>query len=207
MGDLPGPGIEPESPALAGRFLTTGPPGKSCQYFLVWFPRPQLDTSVPFWLHLHSSPFKPTCLHFSAYVPSFLSLMSLLIWFCAYFHLDHPTIFLQFLLQSLLFFRIRIKCHFLLDTLKISSTGQDLSPSLSLARLLYFQATGALVFSYAWGAAFEELEQCLVSSRSLPKFIGLGWMITGELVVQCDEKWSIVGVILSKKPEKIDIQI
>ena len=27
--DLPGPGIKPMSPALAGRFLTTGPPGKS----------------------------------------------------------------------------------------------------------------------------------------------------------------------------------
>ena len=27
--DLPGPGIEPMSPALAGRFLTTGPPGMS----------------------------------------------------------------------------------------------------------------------------------------------------------------------------------
>ena len=26
---LPGPGIEPVSPALAGGFLTTGPPGKS----------------------------------------------------------------------------------------------------------------------------------------------------------------------------------
>ena len=29
MWDLPGPGIEPASPALAGRFLTTAPPGKS----------------------------------------------------------------------------------------------------------------------------------------------------------------------------------
>ena len=28
MWDLPGPGIEPVSPALAGRFLTTAPPGK-----------------------------------------------------------------------------------------------------------------------------------------------------------------------------------
>ena len=28
MCDLPGPGIEPMSPALAGRFLTTVPPGK-----------------------------------------------------------------------------------------------------------------------------------------------------------------------------------
>ena len=29
MGDLSGAGIEPTSPALAGRFLTTEPPGKS----------------------------------------------------------------------------------------------------------------------------------------------------------------------------------
>ena len=27
-GDLPDPGLEPESPALAGRFFTTEPPGK-----------------------------------------------------------------------------------------------------------------------------------------------------------------------------------
>ena len=30
--DLPRPGIAPMSPALAGGFLTTGPPGKSCVY-------------------------------------------------------------------------------------------------------------------------------------------------------------------------------
>ena len=30
MWNLPGPGIKPVSPALAGGFLTTGPPGKSC---------------------------------------------------------------------------------------------------------------------------------------------------------------------------------
>ena len=29
MWDLPGPGMEPVSPALAGGFLTAGPPGKS----------------------------------------------------------------------------------------------------------------------------------------------------------------------------------
>ena len=28
MWDLPGPGLEPMSPALAGRFSTTAPPGK-----------------------------------------------------------------------------------------------------------------------------------------------------------------------------------
>ena len=32
MWDLPGPGIKPMSPALAGRFLTTVPPGKSLNF-------------------------------------------------------------------------------------------------------------------------------------------------------------------------------
>ena len=34
MWDLPGPGNEPVSPALAGRFLSTAPPGKPSFYFL-----------------------------------------------------------------------------------------------------------------------------------------------------------------------------
>ena len=34
---LPGPGIEPVSPALAGGFLTTAPPGKSLDLFFDWF--------------------------------------------------------------------------------------------------------------------------------------------------------------------------
>ena len=36
MWDLPGPGLEPMSPALAGGFLTTVPPGKSCLKCLEW---------------------------------------------------------------------------------------------------------------------------------------------------------------------------
>ena len=32
--DLPGPGLEPVSPALAGGFLTTAPPGKPRTMFL-----------------------------------------------------------------------------------------------------------------------------------------------------------------------------
>ena len=32
MWDLPGPGLEPVSPALAGRFPTTAPPGKPYQF-------------------------------------------------------------------------------------------------------------------------------------------------------------------------------
>ena len=36
MWDLPRPGLEPVSPALAGRFSTTAPPGKpQCIYFLL----------------------------------------------------------------------------------------------------------------------------------------------------------------------------
>ena len=34
MWDLPRPGLEPVSPALAGRFSTTAPPGKPQQQFL-----------------------------------------------------------------------------------------------------------------------------------------------------------------------------
>ena len=34
--DLPGPGIKPLSPALAGGFLTTVPPGKPNPAFLNW---------------------------------------------------------------------------------------------------------------------------------------------------------------------------
>ena len=34
MWDLPGPGLQPVSPALAGGFLTTAPPGKSLPGFL-----------------------------------------------------------------------------------------------------------------------------------------------------------------------------
>ena len=34
MWDLPGPGIEPMSPAWVGRFLTTAPPGKSQQLYV-----------------------------------------------------------------------------------------------------------------------------------------------------------------------------
>ena len=35
MWDLPGPGIPPVSPSLAGGFFTTGPPGKSPHSFFI----------------------------------------------------------------------------------------------------------------------------------------------------------------------------
>ena len=35
MWDLPGPGLEPVSPALAGGSLTTAPPGKPCPFTFV----------------------------------------------------------------------------------------------------------------------------------------------------------------------------
>ena len=37
MWDLPGPGLEPVSPALAGGFLTTVPPGKPGKIFFLNF--------------------------------------------------------------------------------------------------------------------------------------------------------------------------
>ena len=38
MWDLPGPGLEPVSPALAGGFLTAAPPGKPPGEFLTTAP-------------------------------------------------------------------------------------------------------------------------------------------------------------------------
>ena len=37
MWDLPGPGLEPVSPALAGGFLTTAPPGKPPSVLKIFF--------------------------------------------------------------------------------------------------------------------------------------------------------------------------
>ena len=46
MWALPRPGLEPVSPALAGRFSTTAPPGKPCWFFCnflcIYFPRVML---------------------------------------------------------------------------------------------------------------------------------------------------------------------
>ena len=53
MWDLPGPGIEPVSPALAGGFLTTAPTGKSPNFILhsftcscPVFPTPLIEETV-----------------------------------------------------------------------------------------------------------------------------------------------------------------
>ena len=48
MWDLPGPGLEPVSRALAGRFLTTAPPGKSLiTYVFLIPPKPGPDLAFP----------------------------------------------------------------------------------------------------------------------------------------------------------------
>jgi len=35
LGDFPGPGVKPTSPALAGRFFTTAPPGKAHKPYIM----------------------------------------------------------------------------------------------------------------------------------------------------------------------------
>ena len=49
MWDLPGPQMEPMIPALAGRFLTTGPPGKPSQRSLWLFPSYYSRVSWHYW--------------------------------------------------------------------------------------------------------------------------------------------------------------
>ena len=49
MWDLPGPGPEPMSPALAGRFSTTAPPGKPCHLCSVEIPRKLCYARIPTW--------------------------------------------------------------------------------------------------------------------------------------------------------------
>ena len=48
MWDLPGPGLEPVSPALAGGFLTTAPPGKSHNIHFCLNQSPELFSVLPF---------------------------------------------------------------------------------------------------------------------------------------------------------------
>ena len=57
MWELPGPGIEPISPALAGEFLATGPPGKSSNFFFFSIPSPSSASATnysPFCLSPHN---------------------------------------------------------------------------------------------------------------------------------------------------------
>ena len=56
-GDLPNPGIEPKSPALAGRFFTTEPPGKPSKKADIYKPRRCLPRTQPHW---HLDPGHPS---------------------------------------------------------------------------------------------------------------------------------------------------
>ena len=78
MWDLPRPGLKPLSPALAGRFLTTAPPGKSSVNSLkrtihVCFSTAQLSPPVTPFLPIHPNPAHPATLwsnHTSPMKPS-----------------------------------------------------------------------------------------------------------------------------------------
>ena len=60
MWDLPGPGLEPTSPALAGGFLTTAPSGKSDShiYFLLYIKVRQGYYPLVWHLHLYMQFYK-----------------------------------------------------------------------------------------------------------------------------------------------------
>ena len=53
--NLPGPGIEPEAPALQGGFLTTGPPGQSLPQWFLIICFANIVHPPPFTLHLHAA--------------------------------------------------------------------------------------------------------------------------------------------------------
>ena len=46
MWDLPGPGLETVSPALAGGFLTTAPPGKPSSFYFFEGPSNMMEVFV-----------------------------------------------------------------------------------------------------------------------------------------------------------------
>ena len=51
MWDLPRPGLEPVSPALAGRFSTTAPPGKPGSFLIMSFPEFDIRVKETFSTH------------------------------------------------------------------------------------------------------------------------------------------------------------
>ena len=51
-GDLPDPGIEPASPALAGEFFTTEPPAKAMKYYIYIYTHTHSHTYIYIYLIL-----------------------------------------------------------------------------------------------------------------------------------------------------------
>ena len=99
MWDLPGPGIEPMTPALAGRLLTTVPPGKSLHklfYYLSVFPRCFFSFLL--------------CLGYSLFSYIFHIYYQLL--FCPFHILTFPSLILLLLFISLPHYLILDTFHF-----------------------------------------------------------------------------------------------
>ena len=81
MWDLPGPGMEPVSPALAGGFLTTAPPGKPGKYLLELITKTLVqyhtESPLPKMLSFHLYQFYITLLIFNP--PKFNKLIVLIV--------------------------------------------------------------------------------------------------------------------------------
>ena len=59
MWDLPGPGLEPVSPALADGFSTTAPPGKPLQWGFEFIHHPHTQETATILAHSAPIPFQP----------------------------------------------------------------------------------------------------------------------------------------------------
>ena len=78
MWNLPGPGIEPMLPVLAGRFFTTGAPGKSTQKYSLF--KPPWVTIIVL-LHLHTrAPVSQNHFSVTVFIPWCVLSLKLLVW-------------------------------------------------------------------------------------------------------------------------------
>ena len=135
--DLPGPGLEPVSLALAGRFLTTVPPGKS--FFFVYF----ISSGFFFFLFsLSEIPIIQTmdilywCCNFLSF--SLLFSISLLILEC----------FLKFIFQSFYY----LKSIFFSSIMFVNSKSSFLFSEYSFfSSILFLFSQKCNIFSYLYG--------------------------------------------------------
>ena len=156
MWDLPGPGLEPMSPALAARFLTTKPPGKSLKLFF--------SSSCLLNLYLY---FKFFCN--TKYIQG--------IYFCGF----SPVILLLDFI-----FHLSFECHLSLFPSSAPFLGHSIFVWLpgSFLTLIMFNIGSYVLNSYLVWQSVSELSFPLMGSVcSLPSMLQFGsWMLLSSYV-------------------------